>query len=82
VSRFADSLVGKDVYVKLEKDWSVQGRLARIEDAGLVIERLGVPPVFVSLSRIGTLEEAQGLDLPVPPDSGVSGGAPGGMRGR
>jgi hypothetical protein len=56
--------------VKLEKDWSVQGRLAHIEATGLVIERLGVPPVFVSLSRIGTLEEAQGLDLPVTADPG------------
>jgi hypothetical protein len=62
VSRFVDGLVGKDVYVKLEKDWSVQGRLARIEEAGLVIERLGAPPVLVSFSRIGTLEEAQGQD--------------------
>ena len=66
MSRFIDSLIGKDVYVKLEKDWSVQGRLARIEDAGLVIERVGIPPVFVSFDRIGTLEEAQGLDTPAP----------------
>jgi hypothetical protein len=65
MGRFLDSLVGKDVYVKLERDWSVQGRLACIEDGGLVIERVGVPPVFVSLERVGTLEEAQGLDTPV-----------------
>ena len=59
MDRFIESLVGKEVYVKLAKDWSVQGRLVRIEDAGLVLERTGVPPVFVNLAQIGTVEEAQ-----------------------
>ncbi len=59
MDRFIESLVGKEVYVKLAKDWSVQGRLVRIEEAGLVLERTGAPPVFVNLARIGTVEEAQ-----------------------
>ncbi|MBI2467109.1 MAG: hypothetical protein HYV62_04725 [Candidatus Rokubacteria bacterium] len=59
MERFIESLVGKEVYVKLAKDWSVQGRLVRIEETGLVLERTGVPPVFVNLVRIGTVEEAQ-----------------------
>lgn len=59
MDRFIESLVGKEVYVKLAKDWSVQGRLVRIEEAGLVLERTGVPPVFVNFARIGTVEEAQ-----------------------
>jgi hypothetical protein len=57
MSRFIESLVGREVYVKLAKDWSIQGRLARIEETGLVLERVGIPPVFVSLSRLGTIEE-------------------------
>ena len=59
MERFIDSLVGKEVYVKLAKDWSVQGRLVRIEEAGLVVERTGVPPVFINLAQVGTVEEAQ-----------------------
>jgi hypothetical protein len=59
MERFIDTLVGKDVYVKLAKDWSVQGRLARIEPDGLVLERTGIPPVFVLITQIGTIEEAQ-----------------------
>lgn len=59
MDRFIESLVGKEVYVKLAKDWSVQGRLVRIEEKGLVLERTGVPPVFVNLAQIGTVEEAQ-----------------------
>jgi hypothetical protein len=59
VDRFIDGLVGKEVYVKLAKDWSVQGRLSRIEDQGLVLERTGIPPVFVRFQHIGTIEEAQ-----------------------
>lgn len=59
MSRFIEMLVGKDVYVKLAKDWSVQGRLVRIEETGLVLERTGIPPMFVSLALIGTIEEAQ-----------------------
>lgn len=55
---FIDTLVGKDVYVKLAKDWSVQGRLVRVEGEGLVLERTGVPPVFIRLEQIGTIEEA------------------------
>ena len=51
--------VGKDVYLKLAKDWNVQGRLVRIEGGGLVIERTGVPPIFVNLAQLGTIEEAQ-----------------------
>lgn len=58
-SRFVESLVGKEVYVKLAKDWSVQGRLARIEASGLVLERAGIPPIFVTLGQVGTIEEAQ-----------------------
>jgi hypothetical protein len=58
MDRFIDTLVGKDVYVKLAKDWSVQGRLARVEAGGLVLERTGIPPVFVRLEHIGTIEEA------------------------
>lgn len=58
MDQFIESLLGKDVYVKLAKDWSVQGRLTRIEETGLVLERIGTPPVFVSLSQIGTIEEA------------------------
>jgi len=57
MSRFIESLVGRQVYVKLARDWSVQGRLVRIEATGLVLERVGIPPVFVSLARIGTIEE-------------------------
>jgi hypothetical protein len=52
-----DQLIGKKVYVKLERDWSVQGRLVRIEESGLVIERIGAPPVFVSFQRIGTMRK-------------------------
>jgi hypothetical protein len=59
MERFIDTLVGKDVYVKLAKDWSVQGRLTRVEATGLVLERTGIPPVFVLLTQIGTIEEAQ-----------------------
>jgi hypothetical protein len=58
MDRFIDTLVGKDVYVKLAKDWSVQGRLARVEAGGLVLERIGIPPVFIRLERIGTIEES------------------------
>ena len=58
-SRFVDSLVGKEVYVKLAKDWSVQGRLARVEASGLLLERVGIPPIFVRFEQIGTIEEAQ-----------------------
>jgi hypothetical protein len=57
--RFVDSLVGKEVYVKLAKDWSVQGRLARVEESGLVLERVGIAPIFVRFDRVGTIEEAQ-----------------------
>jgi hypothetical protein len=56
---YVESLLGKEVYVKLTKDWSVQGRLSRIEASGLVLDRVGVPPIFVRLDRIGTIEEAQ-----------------------
>jgi len=59
VDRFVEALVGKEVYVKLAKDWNIQGRLVRIEPEGLVIERTGTPPVFVRLDHIGTIEEAQ-----------------------
>ncbi len=59
MERFVDTLIGKEVYVKLAKDWSVQGRLARVEETGLVLERTGVPPVFVRFEQIGTIEEAQ-----------------------
>jgi len=59
VDRFIDTLVGKEVYVKLAKDWSVQGRLRRIEGDGLLLERTGIPPVFVRFDQIGTIEEAQ-----------------------
>lgn len=59
MSAFIENLVGKDVYVKLAKDWSVQGRLVRIEGAGLVLERTGIPPVLVNLAQVGTIEEAQ-----------------------
>jgi hypothetical protein len=58
-NRFLESLLGKEVYVKLARDWSVQGRLNRIEEAGLVLERVGIPPVFVRFEQIGTIEEAQ-----------------------
>ena len=58
-NRFIDSLLGKEVYVKLAKDWSVQGRLGRIEESGLVLERVGTPPIFVRLARSGTSEAAQ-----------------------
>jgi hypothetical protein len=58
MGRFIDTLVGKDVYVKLAKDWSVQGRLARVDDEGLVLERTGIPPVFIRLDQVGTIEEA------------------------
>jgi hypothetical protein len=58
-NRFLESLLGKEVYVKLAKDWSVQGRLARIEEGGLVLERVGIPAVFVRFEQIGTIEEAQ-----------------------
>lgn len=56
---FIESLLGKEVYVKLTKDWSVQGRLNRIEVDGLVLDRIGIPPIFVRLDQIGTIEEAQ-----------------------
>jgi hypothetical protein len=56
---FIDSLLGKEVYVKLTRDWSVQGRLARIEATGLVLDRVGIPSIFVRLEQIGTIEEAQ-----------------------
>ncbi len=56
---FVEELLGKDVYIKLARDWSVQGRLVRIEEGGLVVERAGAPPVFVSFARIGTVEEAR-----------------------
>lgn len=59
MERFIDTLIGKEVYVKLAKDWSVQGRLARVEETGLVLERAGIPPVFVRLDQIGTIEEAR-----------------------
>lgn len=58
-NRFLEGLLGKEVYVKLAKDWNVQGRLGRIEEAGLVIERVGIPPIFVRFDQIGTIEEAQ-----------------------
>jgi len=58
-NRFIESLLGKEVYVKLAKDWSVQGRLGRIEEGGLVLERVGIPPIFVRFDQIGTIEEAQ-----------------------
>ncbi len=57
--RFIESLIGKDVYVKLAKDWSVQGRLSRIEPDGLVLDRPGTPPILVRLEQIGTIEQAQ-----------------------
>ncbi|MBI3454243.1 MAG: hypothetical protein HY002_00455 [Candidatus Rokubacteria bacterium] len=59
MERFIDTLIGKEVYIKLAKDWSVQGRLARVEETGLVLERAGSPPVFVRLDQIGTIEEAR-----------------------
>jgi hypothetical protein len=59
VGRFVETLVGKEVYIKLAKDWNVQGRLVRIEPDGLVLERTGIPPVFVRFDWIGTIEEAQ-----------------------
>ncbi len=62
MDRFIETLVGKEIYVKLAKDWSVQGRLSRIEDTGLVIERTGIPPVFVNLAQVGTIEEAQSIE--------------------
>jgi hypothetical protein len=59
VDRFIDTLIGKEVYVKLAKDWSVQGRLARVDADGLVLERAGIPPILVRLGEVGTIEEAQ-----------------------
>jgi hypothetical protein len=56
---FLETLLGKEVYVKLAKDWSVQGRLNRIDEAGLVLERVGIPPILVRFEQIGTIEEAQ-----------------------
>jgi hypothetical protein len=56
---FIESLLGKEVYVKLTRDWSVQGRLNRIETTGLVLDRVGIPSIFVRLDQIGTIEEAQ-----------------------
>jgi hypothetical protein len=56
---FIESLLGKEVYVKLAKDWSVQGRLSRIEASGLVLDRVGIPSIYVRLDQIGTIEEAQ-----------------------
>jgi hypothetical protein len=56
---FIESLLGKEVYVKLTRDWSVQGRLSRIEAAGLVLDRVGIPSIFVRFDLIGTIEEAQ-----------------------
>ena len=56
---FIESLLGKEVYVKLAKDWSVQGRLSRIEPIGLVLDRTGIPSVLVLMDQIGTIEEAQ-----------------------
>jgi hypothetical protein len=56
---FIESLLGKEVYVKLAKDWSVQGRLSRIEETGLVLDRVGITSVYVRLDQIGTIEEAQ-----------------------
>jgi hypothetical protein len=56
---FIGSLLGKEVYVKLARDWSVQGRLSRVEESGLVLERVGIPPIFVRLDHVGTIEEAQ-----------------------
>jgi hypothetical protein len=58
-TRFVDGLLGKEVYVKLARDWSVQGRLSRVEEGGLVLERVGIPPIFVRFEQIGTIEEAQ-----------------------
>lgn len=58
MSTFVETLVGKEVYVKLGKDWNIQGRLVRLEERGLVIERTGTPPVFVWFEQIGTIEEA------------------------
>jgi hypothetical protein len=58
-TRFIDGLLGKEVYVKLGRDWSVQGRLSHIEESGLVLERVGIPPIFVRFEQIGTIEEAQ-----------------------
>ncbi|MGH7544373.1 MAG: hypothetical protein ACREK7_10595 [Gemmatimonadota bacterium] len=57
VDRFIDTLIGKEVYVKLTKDWSVQGRLARVDRDGLVLE--GIPPILVRLAEVGTIEEAR-----------------------
>jgi hypothetical protein len=59
VDRFIDTLIGKEVYVKLARDWSVQGRLARVDADGLVLERPGIPPILVRLGEVGTIEEAQ-----------------------
>lgn len=56
---FIESLLGKEVYVKLAKDWSVQGRLRSIEATGLVLDRVGIPSIFVRFDQIGTVEEAQ-----------------------
>jgi hypothetical protein len=56
---FIESLLGKEVYVKLAKDWSIQGRLSRIEETGLVLDRVGIVSIYVRLDQIGTIEEAQ-----------------------
>jgi hypothetical protein len=56
---FIESLLGKEVYVKLTRDWSVQGRLSRIEATGLVLDRVGIPSIFVRFDLVGTIEEAQ-----------------------
>jgi hypothetical protein len=58
-TRFIESLLGKEVYVKLDRDWSVQGRLSCIEESGVVLERVGIPPIFVRFDHVGTIEEAQ-----------------------
>ena len=59
VEGFIESLLGKEVYVKLTRDWSVQGRLSRIEATGLVLDRVGIPSIFVRFDLVGTIEEAQ-----------------------
>jgi len=56
---FIDGLLGEEVYVKLARDWNVQGRLSRVEETGLVLERVGIPPIFVRFEHMGTIEEAQ-----------------------
>ncbi len=57
--RFIGSLLGKEVYVKLAREWSVQGLLSGVEESGLVLERVGIPPIFVRFDHLGTIEEAQ-----------------------